>query len=80
MSGIKALDKLRKWVRATREDGLGPMGTDLCELDGIADEIEAEIEREWMRVPCDADGVPIRMGDAVEGEPRRFDKRGREMV
>ena len=34
----------------------------------IADEIEAEIAERYMPLPCDADGVPIRMGDTVEGE------------
>ena len=31
----------------------------------IADEIEAEIERDYMRLPVDADGVPIRHGDTI---------------
>lgn len=32
---------------------------------GIADEIEAEIAERYMLLPCDADGVPIRIGDTV---------------
>lgn len=66
MSEIKAPDKLRKWVRATREDGLGPMGTSLSELDEIADEIEAEIAERYMELPVDANGAPIRVGDYLE--------------
>ena len=35
------------------------------EINEIADEIEAEIESRYMLLPCDADGVPIRIGDTV---------------
>lgn len=38
-----SLGRLRKWIRATREEGLGPMGTDLDTLRGIADVLEADI-------------------------------------
>lgn len=31
----------------------------------IADEIEAEIAERYIELPCDADGVPIRIGDTV---------------
>lgn len=31
----------------------------------IADEIEREIESRYMELPCDADGVPIHVGDMV---------------
>lgn len=91
----RILGRLRKWVRATREDGFGPMGTDLETLRDIADVLEAEIseleddlntaeldneylreqlrhieqlEREsaYMRLPVDADGVPIHVGDFLE--------------
>ena len=37
----------------------------------IADEIEAEIESRYMELPVDADGVPIRVGDAVAERPYR---------
>lgn len=123
------IEKLRAWVRATREDGLGPLGTNLKELEEITDMIEAEfeasicancamttpsesgrrcmmeikdpiarlreiaatlddaaasmsehgfsipgikaksiadeIEAQYMRLPVDADGVPIRPGDLM---------------
>lgn len=32
----------------------------------IAEEIEAEIGRDYMKLPVDADGVPIRPGDLLE--------------
>lgn len=35
------------------------------EINEIADEIEAEIESRYMLLPCDADGVPIHVGDEV---------------
>lgn len=34
----------------------------------IADEIEREIAEKYMELPVDADGVPIHLGDMVEGE------------
>ena len=37
----------------------------------IADEIEAEIAERYMLLPVDADGVPIRVGDAVAERPYR---------
>lgn len=99
-----SLGRLRMWVRATREDGLGPMGTDLATLSDIVDVLEADIseleddlntaeldneylreqlrhieqlERDsaYMRLPVDADGVPIRPGDRVDvinGTPCTF--------
>jgi len=33
----------------------------------LADEIEREIERDFMRLPVDADGVPIHVGDELCG-------------
>lgn len=35
---------------------------------GLVDEIMAEVERDYMKLPVDADGVPIHMGDTVEGK------------
>jgi len=32
----------------------------------LADEIEREIERDFMRLPVDSEGVPIRVGDKME--------------
>ena len=37
------------------------------EFDRLVDEVEREIERDYMRLPVDADGVPIRCGDIVDG-------------
>lgn len=37
--------------------------------DAMIDEIEAEIERDYMRLPVDADGVPIRVGDLLKEPP-----------
>lgn len=59
-SEIKALEKLRvskdasdyQWIRSDY-------------LNQIADAIEAEISEHYMRLPCDADGVPIHVGDKM---------------
>lgn len=65
-------DELRKWGRATLMPSL------LNSLLSIADRIDAEHERqlgvlyrdmsdaEWVRLPKDADGVPINVGDVME--------------
>ena len=45
------------------------------DLDHAADHIDERIEREYVKLPVDADGVPIRVGDTVEevGEdPTRY--------
>ena len=72
MSGIKALEKLRDELNVC---GCDPDDCMCCEVPRkvkkLADEIEAEIERGWMLLPVDADGVPICVGDVVEfGENR----------
>ena len=105
----RAVELLRKWVRSTRADGLGPLGTTLEELDEIAGMVEAErnelkakvaelVEKlgnfdgevycggtivDWyemavrlqaqvdemnethMKLPVDADDVPIHIGDML---------------
>lgn len=58
MSEIKAVGKLRE--QAERE----PLALTYI-LNDIADEIEAEITANYMRLPVDADGVPIHVGDAI---------------
>ena len=52
---MKSIEKLRRWS---------------CHLDiqKIADEIEAEIEENYMELPKDADGVPIHVGDKMYRE------------
>lgn len=69
------IELLRGWVCVTRANGLGPLGTNLAELDEIADEIEAA----YMKLPVDADGVPIRPGDIMrfrDDAPVRVDSIG----
>ena len=63
---LKALDELRGWIAATVDYGLGPDGTNLEQLRDIADAIEAEIAEKFMKLPVDADGVVIHVGDAIE--------------
>lgn len=45
----------------------------------IAKLIEEEIERDYMRLPVDADGVPIRIGDVLD-PPKGSEEYGRLMV
>ena len=64
MSEIKGVGMLRKYAENSRRNGtiqvLQP-----CNLDELADEIEREISVRFMEFPVDADGVPIRPGDAM---------------
>ena len=59
MSEIKSLEKLRKLKGDVVDYRWG------VDFDRAIDELVAEIEREWMRVPVDADGVPIRPREEV---------------
>lgn len=64
MSEIKALEKLREFKPPTGswEYSGAPI------INGIADEIEAEIAERFMELPIDADGVPIHVGETVYGK------------
>lgn len=67
MSEIKALEELRG-LPFQGTIGLGNCVTASKEaINAIADEIEAEIAERFMELPVDADGVPIRVGDRLEG-------------
>lgn len=77
MSEIKALEKLRKSLKdCTNKAGVEPNQFDTYWItanacDMLIDELEAEIADNYMRLPCDADGVPIRVGDTVAEKPFR---------
>lgn len=55
MSDIKALDKLRHHYNVAG----------YADLQKCCDEIEAEIAANYMRLPRDADDVPIHIGDKL---------------
>lgn len=59
MSEIKALERLREFA----SECAGGLGGDFLSI--TADEIEAEIERDYMKLPVDADGVPVHVGDTM---------------
>lgn len=71
---VKALDKLRK----SFDDCTTMAGTAGNEFETVwitkdaalkmANDIEAEIAERYMESPCDADGVPIRVGETVYGK------------
>lgn len=65
---MKSIDKLRDfWRTHAIVDNCGIyVGVNKPdELYDIAHEIEAEIADNYMRLPVDADGVPIHVGDAI---------------
>lgn len=65
MSEIKALGKLRTAARNMAK-GRNLENHEECNLLLIiAGEIEAEIERDYMRPPVDADGALVKVGDTV---------------
>ena len=79
MSGIKALDKLRMAARNMAK-GRNLENHEECNLLLIiAGEIKAEIERDYMRLPVDADGVPIRVGDKLMTDNKDSSLYGREL-
>lgn len=52
-------DELRWWIN-------GNTIIHVTELRAIADGIDERIEREYVKLPVDEDGVPIHVGDYVE--------------
>ena len=79
MSELESLEKLRKAARGGFIGSTGnvvdnakvlfgvsvPNGLDQVLFDTIADAIQEEVDSAYMRLPVDADGVPIRVGDLV---------------
>lgn len=59
---LEALEKLREY-RLFKE---GKMHSAYFTTDKIIDEIQAEIDASYMRLPVDADGVPIHVGDEMK--------------
>lgn len=62
MSKIKAVDELIEWGYCTESAPCSECGK---QVQAIAAEIEAEIEERFMKLPVDADGVPIHVGDRL---------------
>lgn len=58
---MESIEKLRGWETSVlvEESGVTTIGK-------MCDEIEAEIERDYMKLPVDADGVPIHVGDVMK--------------
>ena len=56
------VDKLREKIQLDVNNPWSDLKGDLLSL---VDEIEEEIERDYMKLPVDADGVPIRVSDEV---------------
>ena len=67
MSNIKALEKMRELCADMKSMDFASVGCDAV-LE-IADEIEQEIAERYILGPLDTDGVPIRIGDTLEGAP-----------
>lgn len=57
---MESVDKLREAARLLEVTGMRP------NLYEIADAIESEVAERYMRLPVDADGEPIRVGDELE--------------
>lgn len=76
---IDSVDKLREACKGHMYTGCDDIPHLICDAFGIGhrpynwgsvlipvcDAIEAEIEHDYMRLPVDADGVPIRVGDKL---------------
>jgi hypothetical protein len=63
---MKSIDKLREYVDKQQDEYNNHNVSFVWQLITIADEIEVEIERDYMKLPADADGVPIHVGDRLE--------------
>ena len=60
MSKINAIEKLREWANQHKGWSLYDI-----QINEIADEIEHEISERFIKMPVDADGVPIHVGDEI---------------
>ena len=58
---IESIEKLRELVKSFHS--LKPRWDTLAAIE----EVEREIERDYMKLPVDAEGVPIHVGDVVDG-------------
>jgi len=58
---MDSVDKLRAYEDVDRFESMEPW-----DVAHIADAIEREIQERYMKLPVDADGVPIRPGDMLE--------------
>ena len=69
---MKSIDKLRG-LPFHGTNGFGNCVTaSKEEINSIADEIEAEIKRDYMRLPRDADDEPIHVGNTCEMDGYKF--------
>ena len=59
-------DELRRWAYSTFAQTI--FRNLVKKVDEIADRIDAELAERYVKLPIDADGVPIRVGDAIEIE------------
>jgi len=62
---MESIDKLREFAETHLGVGTVALGGWKEALIGCADEIEREISERFMEIPCDKDGIPIRIGDTV---------------
>ena len=60
---LETVEKLRELI----DDKFVINGRAYLQGIGIADAIQAEVDEYYMPLPLDADGVPIRVGDKLEG-------------
>ncbi len=70
---MKSVSKMLDWIG---DQLVSPGSIDtfayaqICEM---AHAIEAEVESEYMQLPLDANGVPIHVGDVMQGVYKRFE-------
>ena len=69
---IEALESLREWSHCVDNAYVADNGFMFAEINAggkireFADEIQVEVEDGYMRLPVDADGMPIRVGDEMD--------------
>lgn len=68
---MKSTERMREWLvdEANENEWKSTWFTvtsQVCKLDEMLDEIEAEIEADYIKLPVDADGVPLEIGDELK--------------
>ena len=63
---MESIERLREFLRHVAPIYVDRENIHICRFDTMLDAIEAEVAERYMKLPEDADGVPIRIGDTIE--------------
>lgn len=77
---LKTLEELQAWTATRLKRGRFVDGEDLKQLAQLIENIQHEVSADYVELPKDADGVPIRVGDVMEFSAFEIEKPATRMV